>query len=96
MGKELISSKQCSVHAAYVYFTKVKKMDYTEGMYYQWYQKRESIMALPKTKKRCTGAGRPPALEELENVLFEQVVEMQTREMKVNRKLLRDSAQKLA
>ena len=48
---QYIEEKQCSVHAAYVYFTKVKKMDYTEGMYYQWHKKRESIMALPKTKK---------------------------------------------
>ena len=31
---QYIQEKQCSVHAAYVYFTKVKKMDYTEGMYY--------------------------------------------------------------
>ena len=93
---QYIEEKQCSVHAAYVYFTKVKKMDYTEGMYYQWHKKRESIMALPKTKKRCTGAGRPPVLEELENVLFDQIVEMRTRKMKVSRSLMRGFAQKLA
>ena len=40
---QYIQEKQCSVHAAYVYFTKVQKMDYTEGMYYQWYKKKESI-----------------------------------------------------
>lgn len=53
-------------------------------------------MALPKTKKRCTGAGRRPALEELENVLFDQIVEMRTRKMKVSRSLLRGFAHQLA
>ena len=93
---QYIEDKQCSVHAAYVYFTKVRKMDYKEGMYYQWYKKRESIMDLPKTKKRCTGAGRPPALAELEDVLFDKIVEMRTRKMKVSRSLIRGFAQSLA
>ena len=53
-------------------------------------------MALPKSKKRCTGAGRPPVLEELETILFDQIVEMRTRKMKVSRTLLRGFAQKLA
>ena len=53
-------------------------------------------MALPKTKKRCTGAGRPPVLEGLENVLFDKIVEMRTRKMKVSRSLLRGFAQTLA
>ena len=48
---QYIQEKQCSVHAAYVYFTKVKKMDYTEGMYYQWYKKKNQSWHYPKPKR---------------------------------------------
>ena len=69
-------------------FYKNSKLDYKEGMYYQWYKQKDKIMALPKTMKRCKGAGRPPLLGELEEILLDRIVEMSTSKMKVSRSLL--------
>ena len=46
-------------------------------------------MEIAKTKKRCEGCGRPPSLEGLEHILFDRIVEMRTRKMKVSRSLVR-------
>ena len=79
-----IETNKCSPHAAYVHFSKTQKMDYSESMYYQWYRNKEKIKTLSKSSKRCKGAGRAPQLSDLEEVLFDKVVEMHTQKMKVN------------
>jgi len=47
-------------------------------MYYQWHKKKKEIMALSKTKKRCSGAETPPALAELENIYKALLMRMNT------------------
>ena len=49
---EYIETNKCTAHAAYVHFSKTEKVDYKEGMYYQWYKNKDDIMDLAKGKKR--------------------------------------------
>jgi len=94
---QYIEDKHCTVYEVYKHVTnKVKGMDYSVGMYYQRCKKKKEMMSLSKTKKRCSGAGRPPALAELENILFDKIVEMRIRKIKVSRSNLCGCAQQLA
>ena len=93
---EYIKTNKCSPHAAYVHFSKTQKMDYNESMYYQWYKNKEKIMTLNKISKRCKGAGRTPKLSDLEEMLFDKIVEMRTQKMKVSQSLVQAQAMSLA
>ena len=93
---EYIEEKKCTAHAAYLYFSRVKNMHYDKSNYYQWYKNKDKIMDMTKNKKRCKGAGRPTILQGLEDILFDQIVEMRLRKMKVMRTLVRGLAAKLA
>ena len=48
------------------------------------------------SKKRCTGAGRPSMLGNLEEMLYDVVVDMRIRKMKVTRNFIRAQATILA
>ena len=53
-------------------------------------------MKIAKGKKRCEGSGRPPALEGIDHILFDQIVEMRTKKKEVSRSLIRCLASTLA
>ena len=53
-------------------------------------------MEMGVTKKRCSGAGRPPLLGELENLLYDEIIEMRIQKMKVTRSFIRVGAKLMA
>ena len=78
-----VTERKCSVHAAYMHF-KRQGFDYDEVCYYRWWKQKEKLMATEMSRKRCSGVGRPPLLGEMENQLYDKILEMRIRKMKVN------------
>ena len=86
-------------HTAYQavkFFENKYKARYTESNFRRWYENRQLINQQPTTRKRLVGAGRKPILGELEDVLYDEVIELRLANVKVTRRFLRDRALHLA
>ena len=97
--KEVVSyikDNDVSVYKAHLHFKEKYGNEYSQSQVYQWWQKREQILGEKCAKKRCLGGGRNPRLGELEDILFDNVLEMRGRNMKVSRCLIRATAETLA
>jgi hypothetical protein len=84
---EYIESNKCSPHQAYMYF-KNKNYPYNESNYYQWWKKRKEISTTSSTKKRIKGGGNKPSLDHFEDLLYNEIIEMRIKEMRVTRSLV--------
>ena len=99
LKKEVISyieDNNCSVHKAYTHFTRTRGLNYSESQFYQWWRKKEEINGVSVSKKRCYGAGRPTILGNMEELLFDVIVDMRIRKMKVTRTFVQAQATILA
>ena len=83
-----IEEWSCTPHVAYVHFSKTQGDDYNESAYYQWWKKREAIKTIMVSKTQCTGAGCPSMLGHLEEMLYDIVVDMHIKKMKVTRNFI--------
>ena len=59
---------------------------------YSWWKQKEKIMSTVMSKKRCSGGDRPPLLGEMENQLYDKIIEMRIRKMKVTRSYICEQA----
>ena len=63
-------------HAAYEHLKKIKGGDSFELSYYQCRKKIEEKIMATVFKKQCPGLGRPTMLENLEDILYDVIVDM--------------------
>ena len=75
-----------SFYEAVQYFEQLDNVHYDRSMFRQWYLNRANIDSCSiVTKKRVKGAGRKPLLGNLEEIIYNQVIEMRIQKIKVKR-----------
>jgi hypothetical protein len=82
--------------AAAKHFGNRHKNQYDHSMFHQWYKRADQILSTSTSKKRIAGAGRKPALGELEETLADNILELRLMKLKVTRCFISDRAQSMA
>jgi len=85
---QYMESNQVTAYQAVKYFNAKDDYTYDQSMFHQWFQKREQIKSTTVTKKRLPGAGRKPALDGLEEMLADEIVELRLLKLKVTRSFI--------
>ena len=75
-----------SYYEATQYFEERDNIRYDRSMFRQWYLNRANIEGSSiVTKKRAKGGGRKPLLSNLEDIIYNEVLEMRIKKIKVKR-----------
>jgi len=65
---------------------------YSQSMFQQWYKNKEAIRAQSASMKRASGGGRKPLLGTLEELIFDEIIELRIMKVKVTRTFISDRA----
>jgi hypothetical protein len=65
-------------------------------MFHQWNKRADQVLSTSASKKRIVGAGRKPALGELEETLADEILKLRFIKLKVTRNFISDRAQSMA
>jgi len=79
-----------SCYMAKTYFSERDHYEYSHSMFEQWYMTRDSINLQSGSMKKASGGGRKPTLGALEEVLFDEIIELRMRKIKVTRTFISD------
>ena len=96
--KEVVAS-MADGHTAYQavqYFQKKNKTHYDASNFYRWYKSSAKINIEVSSRIELSGAGRKPLLGDLEEALYDEILELRISNIKVTRKFIRDRAAQLA
>lgn len=85
---QYMESNQVTAYQAVKYFNAKDDYTYDQSMFRRWFKKREQIKSTTVTKKRLPGAGRKPALDGLEEMLADEIVELRLLKLKVTRSFI--------
>lgn len=93
---DYMEQENCSAYKAAKHFSALHRCVYSEQMFGNWKKRAESLRATPSSKKRAVGGGRKPALEGLEEILADEVIDLRINKYKVTRAFIADRARMLA
>lgn len=85
-----------SSYQAVKHFEKKYKSSYDASNFRRWFENRNTIGKLPANKSRVPGAGRKALLGNIEDVLYDEILDLRISNIKVTRTFLRDRAMQLA
>lgn len=85
-----------SPYEAVRFFGRRDGIQYSESLFYQWFKNREKILTSEGGRKRVRGGGRKTVLGELEEILFQEIVDLRIAKVKVTREFVSDRAHELA
>lgn len=85
-----------SPYKAWKHFTNRDNAEYDPSLFYQWRKRKEDIGITLATKKRSTGGGRKPKLEDMEDILADEIVNLRLQKLKVTRTFVRERAKQMA
>lgn len=89
-------AKGGTAYQAAKHFSTKNKTHYDPSNFTRWYNNRDAIFDQPASKSRVEGAGRKPLLGELEDIIYNEIMEMRSANMKVSRQFIHDRALQLA
>ena len=85
-----------SPYDAAKFFAKKNKTTYDPSNFRRWFANRDDIKNQSGARARVVGAGRKPLLGDMEECLFNEIVEMRVANVKVTRAFICDRAQQMA
>lgn len=85
-----------SAYAAAKYFGGRDNCFYDPSMFRQWYKKRAELENCGSNRCRATGGGRKPKLGSLEEIIYDEVIELRLAKVKVTRAFIAERALQLA
>ena len=85
-----------SAYSAKKYFDARDGRTYDQAMFFKWSKNAQMIKERGATQHRLPGAGRKPALADLENILVDEIIELRIQKMKVTRSWIADRGRSLA
>lgn len=92
-----IEEENASIYRAVKHFNeRYPGANFDCNIFSKWYKKKDEIMKSRNTRARITGGGRRPFLGLLEDMIYDEIIELRIMGMKVTRTFIADRARMIA
>lgn len=88
-------AKGSTAYQAIKHFSARNKTTYDSSNFQRWFNNRDTIVSQAPSRNRVEGGGRKPLLGDMEEILYNEIIEMRTANIKVSRQFIHDRAVQL-